>query len=75
VDLDELARQIDTADFVALKSKEFTGQCPTAYDGEEATYTFVTPKGIEVLASCKIAIDEKSALFMKVRDIQEKYRQ
>jgi hypothetical protein len=75
VDLDELVQQMDAADFVQLKSKKFTGQCPTAYDGEEATYTFVTPKGIEVLASCTIAIDEKSALFMKVWEIQEKCRQ
>lgn len=73
-DLDELVRQIHASDFVALKSKKFTGECPTAYDGDEATYTFYTKAGVEVIASCTVAIDEKSALFLKVWEILEKYR-
>ena len=71
-DLDALAQEINNADFVTMKSRKFTGDCPTAYDGEEATYTFYTQKGVEVIASCQVAIDGKSALFVKVEEI---YRQ
>jgi hypothetical protein len=73
LELAELEQQINT-DFVALKSKKFTGECPTANDGDEATYTFYTKAGFEVIASCKVAIDQKSALFLTVEEIYEKYR-
>ena len=68
-DLDALAQEIDNADFLTMKSKKFTGDCPTANDGQEVTYTFYTQKGIEVIASCQVAIDGKAPLFVKVSEI------
>jgi hypothetical protein len=68
-ELDELAELIEAADFDALKSKKFTGECPAAYDGAEVTYGFYTRKGVEVLASCKVAIDVESPLFAKALEI------
>jgi hypothetical protein len=73
-DLNELISQIDDADFVALKSRKFTETCPSAYDGVEVTYSFHTRKRLEVLASCKVVIDAKSPLFVKVHEILNKYR-
>lgn len=72
-ELDELIQDINSADYVALKSKAFTGTCPSAYDGDEVTYTFYTQKGVEVISSCKFEIDMKSAVFKKVWEIQNKY--
>ncbi len=72
LELEELIQDINSADYVALRSKEFTGDCPTAYDGDEVTYIFYTQKGVEVIASCKFEIDMKSALFKKVWEILNK---
>jgi hypothetical protein len=71
-ELGELARLIDATDFDALKLTKFTGECPTAYDGAEVTYSFYTRKGVEVLASCKVAIDVESPLFATAREIYHK---
>lgn len=64
-----MAQEINNADFVTMKSKKFTGDCPTANDGQEVTYTFYTRKGVEVIASCQVAIDGKSPLFVQVWEI------
>ncbi len=61
---------IDTAikatDFAALRGHPFTGQCPTAFDGQEIVYTFATPSGTERIASCEVEIDEASPLYVAV---------
>ena len=66
---DQLAA-IDTAikvtDFAALRSHPFTGDCPTAVDGQEIVYTFATPSGTEQIASCEVDIDEGLPLFVAV---------
>jgi hypothetical protein len=66
---DQLAA-IDTAirltDFVALRSHPFTGECPTAFDGQEIVYTFAAPTGTQVIASCEVEIDEGLPLFVAV---------
>jgi hypothetical protein len=67
--LDELAKLIEAADFDALKSKKFTGECPAAHDGVEVTYEFYTRNGVEGVASCKVAIDVDSPLFAKALEI------
>lgn len=72
-ELNELIRLINEADFVALRSKQFTGMCPTAFDGEELTYSFHTRTGVETIASCKVEIDAKAPLFIKVAEILTKY--
>ena len=61
-----LTQQIAAADFEALRAQPFTGTCPIAYDGQELTYTFQTQSGSQTLASCQVAIDETSPLFVQV---------
>lgn len=50
--VDALVAEIAKADFAAIKAKPFTGTCPTAYDGQEITYTFTTAGGEEKLPAC-----------------------
>jgi hypothetical protein len=40
------------ADWDEVRSKPFTGQCPTAYDGQELSYTFETSVGPVAVRSC-----------------------
>ena len=62
----ELTQQIAAADFTAIRAQPFTGTCPTAADGQEVIYTFETLSGSETIASCQVAIDEHSPLFMHI---------
>ena len=57
---------IRTTDFVALKSHPFIGQCPTDFDGQETVYEFGAPGGIETIATCEVAVDFGSPLFVAV---------
>lgn len=57
---------IRTTDFTALRSHPFTGECPTAWDGQEIVYGFATPAGSERVASCEVAIDDGTPLFAAV---------
>jgi hypothetical protein len=64
--LTSLQTLIATADFAAIKSRPFTGDCPTAYDGQETIYSFSTPGGVETIPSCTFAIDSSLPLFAAV---------
>ena len=64
---------INTTDFTAAKAVPFTGDCPTAYDGIEVFYTFVTAHGTEELASCRVKIDFTLPLFQTLSAILKKY--
>ena len=64
--LTTLQTLIATTDFTAIKSRPFTGDCPTAYDGQETIYSFSTPGGVETIASCTFAIDSSMPLFTTV---------
>jgi hypothetical protein len=64
--LSTLQTLIATTDFGAIKSRKFTGDCPTAYDGQETVYTFSAPGGVETIPSCTFAIDSSSPLFAAV---------
>jgi hypothetical protein len=57
---------IKLTDFAGLRSRPFTGQCPTAFDGQEIVYTFATASGPERIASCEVDIDEGLPLFVAV---------
>lgn len=57
---------IRTTDFTTLKSHPFTGECPTAYDGQEIVFEFGAPGGIERIATCEIEVDFGSPLFVAV---------
>lgn len=62
--------ETEKADFAALKSKPFTGTCPTAYDGQEKIYSFPVGVSEENLQSCTYEIDEAHPLFRAVRAIE-----
>ena len=67
VPLDQLAvldAAIKTTDFAILKSRPFTGQCPTAYDGQEFVFEFGAPGGPQRLATCEVEVDYGSPLFV-----------
>jgi hypothetical protein len=58
---------IAVTDFAALRSRPFTGVCPTAADGQEHIYTFATPSGSQRIASCEVEIDPEQPLFVTVQ--------
>lgn len=62
--LEALRIEVDQADFAAIAARPFSGECPTAYDGQETIYTFGTAAGPVRLASCEVAIDEDHPLFV-----------
>jgi hypothetical protein len=64
--LSTVQKLIATADFATIKSRPFTGDCPTAYDGQETVYSFSTSGGVETIASCTFAIDPSTPLFAAV---------
>jgi hypothetical protein len=70
-DVDALLAEVEKADFAAIRSKPFTGTCPTAYDGSELEYTFPTAPGAPEIASCTVAIDEADPLFVAVLRVVE----
>jgi len=55
---------ITTTDFTALRSHPFTGECPTAYDGQEIVFAFATPGGVQRIATCEVDVDFGSPLFL-----------
>jgi hypothetical protein len=61
--LARLQAAIAEADFDAIRSKPFTGTCPTAFDGQEAVFTFHVPSGDIRLAECEFELDQGSPLF------------
>ena len=57
---------IKTADFAAVRSRPFTGECPVNFDGQEVIYEFGAPGGVERIASCETEIDPDHPLFKAV---------
>jgi hypothetical protein len=64
--VDALQVEMDRANFNLIESRPFTGECPTAVDGQELIYTFHLVSGDEEIRSCKVAIDEHHPLFRAV---------
>ncbi len=62
--LGALESAIASTDFAALKARPFTGECPTAFDGQEVVFEFGAPRGTERLASCEVEIDWGLPLFV-----------
>ncbi len=58
---------VRAADFAAIKSKPFTGECPVNFDGQEFIYEFSTPSGVQRIASCEVEIDPGHPLFAAVQ--------
>jgi hypothetical protein len=63
-----IAAAIDAASWDAILARPFTGECPTAYDGQELTYTFDTLRGAVVVKSCSVQIDPGQEPFRSVDD-------
>lgn len=61
-----LSVAIAATDFSILKAKPFTGQCPTAFDGQELVFEFATIGGTQRVASCEVDIDWGHPLFIAV---------
>lgn len=64
VALAALDAAISSTDFAALRSHPFTGQCPTASDGQEHVFDFASPGGVQRIATCETAVDLGSPLFV-----------
>jgi hypothetical protein len=64
--LDALDSAVKTANFEAIRARKFTGECPTAYDGQEQIYEFSAPSGVQRVASCETEIDPNQPVFAAV---------
>ncbi|NJD27096.1 MAG: hypothetical protein FIA92_02225 [Chloroflexi bacterium] len=58
-----LTAAVEAADYGAIRSRPFTGTCPTAYDGQEVVFEFHASSGVQRVASCEVEIDWTHPLF------------
>jgi hypothetical protein len=65
--LTALDAAVRTTDFETVRDRKFTGECPTAFDGQEVIYEFGGPGGMERIASCETEIDPSHPLFAAVK--------
>jgi hypothetical protein len=61
-----LTNLVQQTDYATLKSKPFTGECPTNFDGQELIFEFAAPGGNQVIAQCQVDIDWGHPLFVAV---------
>lgn len=64
--VNNLKELISEANFEDIRSNPFSGTCPSAYDGREATYTFYPEDKQEIIPSCTYNIDDTMPLFAEV---------
>ena len=64
--IDVYRAALGITDFDAIRSRPFSGDCPTAFDGMEVIYTFETPAGPERISSCEVEIDREAPIFVAV---------
>lgn len=64
--IEALRTEVEQADYQTIRSRPFTDTCPTAYDGQEAIYTFHITTGDREIASCDVAIDPSEPVFVAV---------
>ena len=67
--IDVLRTAIAMTDFEAIRSRPFTGECPTAFDGQELVYTVATAHGQERIASCDVEVDLQAPPFTAIHAI------
>lgn len=67
--IDDLTLLIETSEFASLRAVKFTGECPTAYGGQETIYTFYRSSGPEVISDCQFVIDYTVPLFSKINEL------
>jgi hypothetical protein len=63
-----IAESIAATDWNALMARPFEGECPTAFDGAELTWTIQTPGGPVEIADCMIAVDYDAEPFRSLND-------
>jgi hypothetical protein len=61
-----VAAAIAATDFAAMRAHPFTGECPTAFDGQETVFEFATATGTVSLASCEVELDLGQPVFVAV---------
>jgi hypothetical protein len=61
-----LTAAIAATDFATLRSRPFTGECPTAFDGQELIFEIAAIGGPQRLASCEVDLDWGHPLFTAV---------
>lgn len=52
-----LTELVEAADWTTILARPFTGECPTAYDGQERVYTFWPAAGEVTVATCAVQVD------------------
>ena len=52
-DVARISELIDATDWDAVRAVPFTGECPTAFDGQKHVYTFPADTGDLVFDSCE----------------------
>jgi hypothetical protein len=62
--LQTLSTLIATTDFAVIKARPFTGECPTAFDGQEVVFEFNAPSGPQRIATCEVDVDFGLPLFV-----------
>ena len=62
--LQTLSTLIATTDFAVIKARPFTGECPTAFDGQEIVFEFNAPSGPQRIATCETEVDFGLPLFV-----------
>lgn len=55
---------IQATDFVAMRAKPFTGECPIAFDGQKQIFEFSAGGTTQRLDSCETELDWSSPLFI-----------
>jgi hypothetical protein len=61
-----LTAAVNQADYAALTSHPFTGECPMNFDGKELIFEFAVGSSTHRIASCEVDIDWGSPLFVAV---------
>jgi hypothetical protein len=64
-----LAELVEAADWAAITARPFTGECPTAYDGQELVYTFWPAGGEVTVATCSVQVDPGQEPFATLDDL------
>ena len=64
--LTALDAAVKTADFDVIRARQFTGECPVAFDGQETIFEFGAPGGTQRIATCETDVDPNNPLFLAV---------
>ena len=64
--LQTLSTLIATTDFAVIRARPFTGECPTAFDGQELVFVFAAPSGPQRIATCEVEVDFGLPVFVAV---------